>query len=627
MTLLSQLGGACGTRGLMLGEGCDHGVSPLAVQLVPFVQHYAWGMPADEALVHSLFTASTVLTVDSTRSAELDSSTTDPGASGGKPSPVGPFAELWMGAHPSGMNRVGGVFWGAATKLEEEGGCLQGPQSGVHAGAGVGSKGTPHARQSISGDSADEICFGYEGTGSTSLQGLALPEFISRFPCFMGGENNLPFLFKVLSVKKPLSIQTHPDRQLAEILHRRHPDHFPDSNHKPECAIAVGSFEVLCGFRRVEEVVFFLQNTPELLEAVGGDSFLNESGARDLIKERMKKSEPVSQPGERRQAPGVSSQENRRACGNAEAELLKSIFCRILTMSELTVKSTLCALVERLKISTKNGDTSNEKPRAMESEEDYDMALRTANDVALRLYAAHGSDVGVFAAYFLNYIRLSSGQGVFVGPNVPHCYIAGQCLECMANSDNVIRGGLTPKYKDVELLLSSLRFDLQGPYGVLSPEPAFLPATTQGSVGTSVVAYDPHVEDLTEFRIYKLRAQRGYPLENCGDILRRAPGMVLVLSCPCPALLHVTRGDEDARIPLHFGQVLFVSAGSTLSLQTEETEQTAGDLSHSAASSSKALAAAEAQRQSRLDTLLAADDKDSVLLFLITFGYHVVGES
>lgn len=57
-------------------------------------------------------------------------------------------------------------------------------------------------------------------------------------------------------------------------------------------------------------------------------------------------------------------------------------------------------------------------------------------------------------------------------------------------------------------------------------------------------------------------------LENCRDILRHAPGMVLVLSCPCPAVLHVTRGDEDARIPLHFGQVLFVSAGSILSLRT-----------------------------------------------------------
>lgn len=430
MALRSQLGSASGTRRLTLGERCDHGVSPLAVQLLPFVQHYAWGMPADEALVHSLSTA-TVLTVDSTRSAEFRSSTEDSGASASKRTPVGPFAELWMGAHPSGMNRVGKVFWGAATKPEEEGECLQGPQSGVHAGTGLASKETPNVGQSTSGDSGDGLCSGYEGTGgSTSLQGLTLPEFISRFPCFMGGENNLPFLFKVLSVKKPLSIQTHPDRQLAEILHRRHPDHFPDSNHKPECAIAVGSFEVLCGFRRVEEVVFFLQNTPELREAIGGDSFLDESGATDLARERMKKSESVSQPGETRQAPGVSSQEDRRASGNAEAELLKSIFCRILTMSELTVKNALHALVERLKISTKNGDASNEKPHAAESVEDYDMSLRTANDVALRLYAAHGSDVGVFAAYFLNYIRLSSGQGVFVGPNVPHCYIAGASIFC-----------------------------------------------------------------------------------------------------------------------------------------------------------------------------------------------------
>ena len=70
---------------------------------------------------------------------------------------------------------------------------------------------------------------------------------------YLGGRQ-LPFLFKVLSVKTALSIQAHPDKKLAEQLHSRDPKNYPDDNHKPEMAIAVTNFEALCSFRTVEDV-------------------------------------------------------------------------------------------------------------------------------------------------------------------------------------------------------------------------------------------------------------------------------------------------------------------------------------------------------------------------------------
>ncbi|RXM95873.1 Mannose-6-phosphate isomerase [Acipenser ruthenus] len=75
-------------------------------------------------------------------------------------------------------------------------------------------------------------------------------------------QGQLPFLFKVLSVNIALSIQAHPNRELAARLHTQFPEHYPDSNHKPEMAIALTPFEGLCGFRPVEEIGGFLKMSP-----------------------------------------------------------------------------------------------------------------------------------------------------------------------------------------------------------------------------------------------------------------------------------------------------------------------------------------------------------------------------
>ena len=82
----------------------------------------------------------------------------------------------------------------------------------------------------------------------------------------------LPFLFKVLSINKALSIQAHPNKKLAEQLHAKDPKNYPDDNHKPEMAIAITPFEGLCGFRPLKEIAHFLETVPSLASLVGEEA-------------------------------------------------------------------------------------------------------------------------------------------------------------------------------------------------------------------------------------------------------------------------------------------------------------------------------------------------------------------
>jgi len=114
----------------------------------------------------------------------------------------------------------------------------------------------------ISGDTPyAELWMGSHPSGSCTLEnGQTLTEYINENPDVLGKDvyskfgPTLPFLFKVLSVETALSIQAHPDKNLASILHRRDPTNYADDNHKPEMAIAVTPFEVLCGFRSLTEI-------------------------------------------------------------------------------------------------------------------------------------------------------------------------------------------------------------------------------------------------------------------------------------------------------------------------------------------------------------------------------------
>lgn len=84
--------------------------------------------------------------------------------------------------------------------------------------------------------------------------------------------------------------------------------------------------------------------------------------------------------------------------------------------------------------------------------------LTDKEQLVLRLEKQYPADIGVIAAFFLNYVKLNPGEALVLGANEPHAYLSGECVECMATSDNVVRAGLTPKHRDVQTLCSMLTY-------------------------------------------------------------------------------------------------------------------------------------------------------------------------
>ncbi|KAG6839413.1 Mannose-6-phosphate isomerase, partial [Tephrocybe sp. NHM501043] len=108
---------------------------------------------------------------------------------------------------------------------------------------------------------------------------------------FNAEDGNLPFLFKVLSIQKALSIQSHPDKQTAEKLHAERPDVYKDPNHKPEMALAPTPFIAMCGFRPFSSIAmcgfrpfssiaFYLSSTPEFAAFILPPSFTPQTPKR-----------------------------------------------------------------------------------------------------------------------------------------------------------------------------------------------------------------------------------------------------------------------------------------------------------------------------------------------------------
>ncbi|XP_077244621.1 mannose-6-phosphate isomerase 2-like [Tasmannia lanceolata] len=225
-----------------------------------------------------------------------------------------------------------------------------------------------------------------------------------------GWGGDLPFLFKVLSVAKALSIQAHPDKELAQFLHKSHPTIYKDSNHKPEMTVALTKFEALCGFVSLEELKGVLGSVPEIVELVNNvdvDHVLN-------IKE---------QDG-----------------GEKVKTYLQSMFTQLMSASKDNVSEMLFKMKSRLSVDNK-------------------VRLLTGKEqLVLRLEKQYPGDVGVISAFFLNYVKLNPGEAMYLEANEPHAYIYGECIECMATSDNVVRAGLTPKYRDVQTLCSMLTY-------------------------------------------------------------------------------------------------------------------------------------------------------------------------
>merc|ERR1712039_1081663 len=89
--------------------------------------------------------------------------------------------------------------------------------------------------------------------------------------------------------------------------------------------------------------------------------------------------------------------------------------------------------------------------------------------LVLRLQSQFGDDVGIFCAFLLNIVKMKIGECLYMPANTPHAYLSGDIVECMACSDNVVRGGLTSKMKDVEVLCEMLIYK-GGPTPRIEPQ-------------------------------------------------------------------------------------------------------------------------------------------------------------
>ena len=223
----------------------------------------------------------------------------------------------------------------------------------------------------------------------------------------------LPFLLKVLAAEEPLSLQAHPSSEQAAEGYLREerlgiPVNSPvrnyrDSSHKPELLVALQQFEVLAGFRPAAHTI-------ELLRALAVsdlDPFI------DLLNDQ------------------------------SDADGLRALFTTWITAPQPDVDVLVTAVLDGAINYLSSGAT------------EFAAVAKTV----LELGERYPGDAGVLASLLLNRITLGPGEGIFLSAGNLHAYLRGVGLEVMANSDNVLRGGLTPKHVDVPELLRVLNFN------------------------------------------------------------------------------------------------------------------------------------------------------------------------
>ncbi|MDE2923069.1 MAG: mannose-6-phosphate isomerase, class I [Acidobacteriota bacterium] len=240
--------------------------------------------------------------------------------------------------------------------------------------------------------------------GSSDAGSIPLDRLIAERPVdVLGSYSALPFLTKVLSAGRPLSIQAHPSReQAARGFAGGAPGNYRDPNHKPELLYALTAFSALSGFRPPAEAA----------------ALLGALGLEEL-------------------EPHVQRLESEGAA--AYRPLLDALTGRAGT--ELAARVTGAARLAADRADPERRD-----------------ALRWIDRIA----AFHLEDPLVIAPLILRLIRLEPGQALFTGPGVPHSYLEGSGVEVMANSDNVLRLGLTSKRVDAAELLDILVYEAAG---------------------------------------------------------------------------------------------------------------------------------------------------------------------
>jgi mannose-6-phosphate isomerase len=289
-----------------------------------------------------------------------------------------------------------------------------------------------------SGRPEAEVWFG-DHPGSPALvdDGRPLGEWLEAEGQAAGGPTRLPFLLKLLAAASPLSIQAHPSRAQAAVGFAREEAAgvprdaaertYRDENHKPELIVAISdTFTALAGLRDIDA-------TRRLVAALG----------------------PVA-------APLAARLEGT----DAAAALRATLGWVLSAEAGPDVEGIVAAAVAAA------GDAVAGDPFAAEL------------DLVRRLAAERPGDPGVVVALLMNLVTLRRGEGVYVPAGVLHAYLEGLGVEIMAASDNVLRGGLTPKHVDVPELL-----------GVLDPTPGPAPVVRPDRLDDGVFGYSTPAPD------------------------------------------------------------------------------------------------------------------------------------
>ena len=303
----------------------------------------------------------------------------------------------------------------------------------------------------------------------------------------------LPYLLKILDVAKPLSIQLHPTKRQAEIgfatenakgIDLNDPKRiYKDDNHKPEMMIALSDFWLLHGFKCKDKILAAFECRPSLAP----------------LAEKLRKQD------------------------------LHDFYAEIMQADQASLAQWLVPLIEQNYAAYTADKLDLTNP-------DY-WLLYTMDAMEI---SPQKLDAGLICFYLFNIVHCKIGEGIYQEAGIPHAYLRGQNIELMACSDNVIRGGLTPKYVDIPELLKIV--------DCREVEPQIIPVAPQAS---RVFTYSTPAKD---FALQNIRYE-------CGETHH--------LTTQSAAILMVMKGQlkldcaESTALNLEQGEAAFITAGSS----------------------------------------------------------------
>ena len=333
----------------------------------------------------------------------------------------------------------------------------------------------------------------------------SLIEFLSQNPTALGQASRqqfgdeLPYLLKILDVEKPLSIQLHPTKDQAEkgfeavnakgVSLTDSTRIYKDRNHKPEMMIALSDFWLLHGFKTKDQILATLNARPSL----------------QPLAEKLGK------------------------------QSLAEFYADVMLADQSTLANWLLPIIKANQQPYQKGVLALDNP-------DY-WVLYTMETMTI---SPEKLDAGLVCFYLFNIVHLKEGEGIFQDAGIPHAYLRGQNVELMACSDNVIRGGLTPKYVDIVELLKIV--------DCREVTPQIISAAPQNQ---SEFTYKTPVND---FALAQIRVE---PQQHT-ELNLQSAGILLVMQG------ELKIQEKSTALTLNQGESAFITADSNVKIMSEK---------------------------------------------------------